>query len=596
MDMDIKPTTLIDFYKSGHPDMLPEGTTKVYNNFTPRSGKHFPVKGAKEVLWYGPQGIIKWLIVDYWNKNFFERSLEEVVGHYKRRMDGALGEGAVKMERMTALHTLGYLPLRIKSLPEGTLVPFGVPTMTFTNTHDDFAWLVGHFEDMTSCEVWPVVTSTTMSYEMRKVIDEFAKLTGTPKTIADWQVHCFAFRGMRGIHDAAQSLSGHLLTSYGTDTVPVLDYLENFYLGLETFLGGSVPATEHMVMCMNISLEMKRLKRANPSWSYDELWLEAEYLVFLRLISVKYPTGIISVVSDTKNLWDVLTKISPRLKEVILGRVKNTLGFAKVVFRPDSGNPEDILCGSARVHNVDEAGSDLEDAKGWALELLVNEVGNSTAHGECGPSSAEGYFSFEGKIYKAIVEIFWNRHDKQFYFIDGSEIKSFEETTLTPEQKGAVQCLWEIFGGTTTDTGHKLLDEHVGLIYGDAITNPRARAILTRLAEMGFASGCVFFGRGSYEAVYATRDSTGSAIKATYGEADGEELELFKDPVTDDGTKRSLKGLLRVERENNTYVVYDQQTKEQEASGALEVVFEDGKVPPPVGVAELRVRVGQLVA
>jgi nicotinamide phosphoribosyltransferase len=217
---------------------------------------------------------------------------------------------------------------------------------------------------------------------------------------------------------------------------------------------------------------------------------------------------------------------------------------------------------------------------------------DSTAHGECGEGQVTGYFSVSGKIYQAVVDLFWNRHDKQFYYHDGSDLVSFEEVTLTPAKKGAVQCLWETFGGTTTDKGYKMLDEHVGIIYGDSITNSRARGILSRLESMGFASGCVFFGRGSYEAVYNTRDSTGSAIKATYGEAEWTELELFKDPITDDGTKRSLKGLLRVENEKGTYVVYDQQTEAEEASGALQTVFEDGKLLVDEEFSTLRKRVG----
>jgi nicotinamide phosphoribosyltransferase len=157
---------------------------------------------------------------------------------------------------------------------------------------------------------------------------------------------------------------------------------------------------------------------------------------------------------------------------------------------------------------------------------------------------------------------------------------------------GAVRCLWEHFGGTVNAAGYKVLDERVGLIYGDSITFDRAQEILHCLKGMGFASSNVVFGRGSFGSVYNTRDSTGSAMKATYGEVNGEPHELFKDPITDSGSKRSAKGLLRVEEENGTFVLYDQQTWEQEASGALQTVFEDGRVFNVTTLAEVRRRVG----
>ena len=146
----------------------------------------------------------------------------------------------------------------------------------------------------------------------------------------------------------------------------------------------------------------------------------------------------------------------------------------------------------------------------------------------------------------------------------------------SPAQRGAVECLWEIFGGTTTATGHRLLDEHVGLIYGDSITLPRMWAILEGLKKKGFASGNIVFGVGSYTYNLMTRDTFGIAMKATYGIVDGEGRELYKDPVTDDGTKKSARGLLRVERENGELVLYDQQTWEQQKQGELNLLYRNG--------------------
>jgi nicotinamide phosphoribosyltransferase len=155
--------------------------------------------------------------------------------------------------------------------------------------------------------------------------------------------------------------------------------------------------------------------------------------------------------------------------------------------------------------------------------------------------------------------------------------------------KGSVQCLWETFGGTITETGYKLLDSHIGLIYGDSITRQRAVQIFTILEKKGFASGNVVLGIGSYTYQYNTRDTFGMAMKATYGIVQGEGREIFKDPKTDDGTKKSAKGLLRVEKkEDGDYVLFDQQTVEQELKGELQTVFKDGKIVKELTLSQIR--------
>jgi nicotinamide phosphoribosyltransferase len=218
----------------------------------------------------------------------------------------------------------------------------------------------------------------------------------------------------------------------------------------------------------------------------------------------------------------------------------------------------------------------------------VERVQSETDHGEMGEMNPEDYFRFGDQVYLAKVEIEWNRYDKQYYYTDGTRLISFEPVELTPEQKGAVQCLWETFGGTVNAEGFKMLDEHVGLIYGDSITLERADQILKRLKAKGFASSNVVFGIGSYTYQYVTRDSFGFAMKATYAEVNGEGSELFKDPITDNGTKKSAKGLLRVEYEDGKFVLYDQQTKEQEAQGCLQTVFKDGKLVKETSIEEIR--------
>jgi nicotinamide phosphoribosyltransferase len=148
----------------------------------------------------------------------------------------------------------------------------------------------------------------------------------------------------------------------------------------------------------------------------------------------------------------------------------------------------------------------------------------------------------------------------------------------TPAQKGAIQLLWDTFGGTINEKGFKVLDSHIGLIYGDSITLERAKRIFERLEENGFASSNVVLGVGSYTYQHNTRDTFGFAMKATGAIVNGEERALFKDPITDDGTKRSFKGFTstRYDAERNEYYTVDQLsfTEFLEDEDSAFVVFE----------------------
>jgi nicotinamide phosphoribosyltransferase len=560
------PLHATDFYKTGHYAQYPAGTEYVYSNFTCRSDKFF--KGLPDfdhkVVFFGLQAVCKWLLIEQWNKEFFNKPKDEVVSRYKRRMDKALGPGLVDTKHIEDLHDLGYLPVEIKALAEGARVNIRVPLYTIRNTDPNFGWVTNYLETQLSAETWKPITTATMAYEYRRLLDRYAELTGSSKDFVPWQGHDFSDRGMSGIYDGAINGAAHLLSFTGTDTVQALDFLEDYYGASDTFIGGSVPATEHSVMCMGGK--------------------EDEVETFRRLITKTYPKGIVSIVSDTWDFWKVVTDYVQQLKYVILSR------DGKVVIRPDSGDPVDILCGTAYISDLDKEPSvkSLEDAKSYAEEWLVEDERDATPHGECGNWEISGYFKFNNKIYKIVVQIDWNRHDKQYYYIDGSSIKSCVETVLTPSEKGAVECLWEVFGGTITDKGYKLLDSHIGLIYGDSITLDRAQAILARLKQKGFASGNIILGIGSYTFNYVTRDTLGSAIKATWGVVNGEERNLFKDPVTDSGVKKSAKGLLMVTKEGNEYVLHDEQTKSMEATGQLKTVFWNSQMMREQSLEEIR--------
>jgi nicotinamide phosphoribosyltransferase len=487
--MRVSPILFKDGYKVGHKFQYPQGTTLVYSNLTPRKSRS---PELNEIVFFGLQYFIKEYLIRQFDEEFFRRPRAEVVKEYARRMDNYLGRDSITYQHIGDLHDLGYLPLEIKALPEGCLVPMRVPIFTIKNTQPAFFWLTNMLETVLSAILWKPCTSATSAFEYLRTFTRYARETvGDDLSFIPWQGHDFSFRGMSGIEDAVMSGAGHLLSFSGTDTIPAIDFLETYYQAdcEKELIGGSVPATEHSVMCMGTQ--------------------DGEVKTFERLIEEIYPAGIISIVSDTWDFWQVITEFLPELKTKILAR------NGKVVIRPDSGDPVKIIIGD-------------KDAR---------------------PGS--------------------------------------------PEYKGAIECLWETFGGTMTSRGYKLLDSHIGLIYGDSITTERQMAILEGLKRKGFASYNVVLGIGSYTYEYVTRDTFGFAMKATYGEVNGIGRDIFKDPKTDDGTKKSAKGLMQVYRDPATdkFALKDQCTWEEEGQGELKTVFLDGKLMLDWTLAQIRERV-----
>lgn len=559
-----------DGYKTGHKFQYPPGTEYVYSNWTPRKSR---IQGIDHVVHFGLQHFIKkWLIEDF-HDNFFMKPKGEIVREYKRMMDNYLGKDSVDVKHIEDLWELGYLPLKIKSLPEGSLVPMRCPAVTIINTAPKFFWLTNYIETMLSAELWMPTTSATIAREYRKLLNYYCQETGGDPNFIQFQGHDFSMRGMAGIEAAKLSGMGHLLSFVGTDTIPAIIELEKYYRANsdEELIGCSVNATEHAVQCAGGK--------------------EGELETFKRLLFEVYPKGIVSVVSDTWDLWKVLTEYLPNLKDKILAR------DGKLVIRPDSGNPVDIICGNfSTVQDVTNEVDNFEEFKEYAKEDIIDFVRDDTPHGEYGVDSHSIIYKFQGKYYKCTIDNFqWNRHDKQFYFIDFYEDPNLivEEIQLTPENKGVIELLWDVFGGIINEKGFKVLDPHIGAIYGDSITLDRCQQICERLKAKGFASTNIVFGIGSFTYQYNTRDTFGFAMKATWCQVNGKSYDIFKDPITDDGTKKSAKGLIQIifDTNKNEYFFRDQvDPSEEDASNCLETVFENGKLVKETLLSEIRNR------
>lgn len=585
------PILFADWYKPSHISMYSKKSEIVQDNMTPRSSKHFAhfSDGDHRVMSAGLQGFIKWFLIEHFNREFFGKPKEEVIGEFKEICDLAIGPDMVETWGFEKLHDLGYLPVEIRALPEGTLSPVQVPLFTIENTHKDFYWLPNYLESVISSENWKTVTLATIFWQYRKLAEDWAEKTCDNNAHVPFQIHCFAYRGQAGTHDAAQSELGQLMNSMGTDTIPAILYANRYYGMKGKFVSGSIPASEHSVATTNIGFIIGRLRGEHPDMSLDDLRFHAEVEFLRTYITEFFPKGFVSYVGDSYDWFRLITEGVRTLKKEIMAR------DGRVVFRPDSGVPEDIICGTLdwrEVENLDEAGT-LEEATGWALESAVEKVREETEHGEHGESEVQRYFIFNGELYLMTGSIEWNRHDKTYYYVDGSHVTSCEKAELTNEQKGSVELLWDVFGGEVNSKGYRTLDTHVGLIYGDSITVPRATEIFERLAAKGFASNNVVFGVGSFTTQFNTRDSLGMAVKATGAIIDGQQIMVVKEPKTDLG-KKSAQGFLKVVRgEDGELKLVDNLSREESAAADNELrpVFRDGVLLVDETLTEIRERV-----
>lgn len=534
----INPLLAIDAYKFGHMSMHPENIDYIYCNLTPRSMKYFnrgiPAEFIdNKLVAFGMQMAVQ-DIVQSFDDNFFHRPLTEVLSEFLATAAPFIGENAqarsVLASNVTKLHKLQYLPLCIKTLPEGTISNPQVPILTIVNTIPGFGWLPNYLETYISQNTWKVATVTTLSRIYRKIFEKYSALTCDDNSHIIFQGHDFSARGMSSSEDSIKDGIGHMTQFWGSDSVhSAFTATTHYGFKNDLPLAFSVPATEHSIMQISIALS-------------------SEEDTFRRLLK-QYNTGIIAIVSDTNDYWNTITNIAANLKDDILARQPDSMGLCKTVFRPDSGNPVDIVCGIKI--NQSFPGETLDQA------LAQTYLGSSYI------SCDEGYFKV----------------------LDQWTVEQISEA----EVKGSIECLWDIFGGTINSKGFKVLNPKVGLIYGDSITPQRAKDILAGLAAKGFASSNIVFGIGSYAYNYSTRDSLGFAIKATAAiDSDDNLIPIQKTVKTDTG-KKSACGLLHVTPE---LTLIDNATRVQEATGALRVIFSNGSTNFETNFAAIRERAG----
>ena len=843
MKQEIPAILASDSYKQSHRNQYRKGTEVVYSTWTPRKSR---IEGIDKVMTFGIQYFIKDYLIDSFNKTFFNRPKEEVIAEFKRVMTNYTGEP--ETSHWEALHDLGYLPLKISALDEGTMCPIRVPMLTIENTLPEFYWLTNFVETIMSTEIWKPMTSATIAYQYRKIVEKWADKTCDNKDHIPYQGHDFSLRGMAGLDGGMTSGAGHLTCFKGTDTIPAIMFLETYYNAdsSKEQIASSIPASEHSVQEANIL-----------SMSPGDIQ-EGEYLNLKHYLEDVYPTGMFSYVADTYNLWNFLTDTLPRCKKEIMNR------DGRMVCRPDCYTEDtEILTnqGFKLFKNLEKDDLVAQYTEDGNIEFvqpqryidetyegpmynfqnamnhvnitvtpnhrMVTQTGTGTLHidfakdlsntkcryfinaglkqgmvdhltpfdklmialqadGRCKTCyEREGdkekvqhilefQFAKQRKIDKLISiceeggykykitkpvsrqyadEDKWNAQTTVTVYISNQPYKEFinwvniedksylwcrefisevtnwdacvrtesrfkydttieqnakivqtiailagyrtkfsiyrdnrsekyhdvytvnivTKTNTTSGQavvrtrvdykghiycvtvpsgmlvvrrdnqvvvsgnsgkisdvlcglntleskeakdkavselvnshmdmtqhldqadKGVIELLWDVFGGTVNSKGYKVLDPHVGCIYGDSVTLEIADEVCRRLASKGFASSNIVFGIGSYTYNYNTRDTFGFALKATYGVVNGQEVQLFKDPITDDGTKKSQKGMVAViEGEHGLELIdhLDSTTVgSYKGENLLTPVFVDGKLVKETSLSEIRARV-----
>lgn len=555
----INPLYESDGYKVGHNAMLAPNTTFLYGTWIPRSLKYMH-PSITEIMSAGQQVVVRYLHSSF-QENFFDMPISVAKKFTKDMCKYLMME--YNGDHFEALHKLGYLPVRFKALPEGIFTPANIPHMTFVNTVEGFAWLTLYLETMVSKTAWQMPTAATIGNKFKMNAVEWVTKTDKANLwLADYMCHDFHARGGNPFTSIVVGL-GHALSNSGSDTLTVIEAGRYYYdVDEEDVCINSVNASEHSVTCTGIFFYEAELRKLRVINNYEERLKKGEFLnsieeyysfdvpcegsvqepdylaisewLNLRDWLKKFPKGILSVVSDTFDLWKLITYILPRLKPEILARE------GKLVIRPDSGNPVDIICGDIK-----------------------------------------------GTIYPTNMP---------------NHIEVCRRT-------GVIELLYDIFGGDVSAEGYIRLDSHIGAIYGDSINLERQVAIYSRLADKGFAATNIVLGIGSYSYVLMTRDNAGYAAKGAWFQVEEEfyaspeslapghrskSFNIYKDPITDDGSKKSLKGLCAVMDDGlGNLFVKTECTPEEETKGLLKIIYEDGKFYNQVSLDQIRARLKQ---
>ena len=338
--MNYNPLLMVDFYKVCHSSQYPAGLTKMVSYYTPRMSR---LKDVDKVTMFGLQGFIKEYLIDGFNQNFFNRPEEEVADEYNRTLTHTLGAGTYDDQKIRDLHRLGYLPLEISAVPEGTRTAIGVPQIEITNTHPNFVWLVNTIETLLSCTMWHTQVSAEVGVRYRKIVQKYHDLTCDDSVPVSTLLGDFSMRGQHSAESAMKSSAGWLLSFANTATVPAIMWMEDYYNCDVTkeVVGKGAISTEHSVMCSNFAVDGDEVTQIK------------------RLLTEIYPHNSFSMVSDSYDYWNLVDNLLPQCRDEILNH------DGCLLVRGDSGDPVEVV--TETVFHLWEQFGGTKNSKGFKV-------------------------------------------------------------------------------------------------------------------------------------------------------------------------------------------------------------------------------------
>lgn len=562
---------LSDYYKHGHPRMYDPKIKKLVSYYAIR-GSRMP-SDKNYVVNFGVQSFCKEFLTEFWDENFFKldwKVLDESLKEYYKK---TFAPNDDFVEKLKDLHSLGHLPLRIYTVPEGGICDIKTPIIMMETTDPRFPWIGEFIESLISSYIWKMNLDATVGHWYRRIVDKYYDLTCEDSIPRNMAMSEFQFRGASGPECGVRSGAAWLLSFKANATAAGVPFMQEYY-GAKLSDGKGSPSTEHSVMCSSFAIDGD------------------EETLIRRLLTEVYPHDNFTMVSDSYDYWNLVKNILPNVKNLIMNRKKLDGSPAKLLIRGDSGDPVKIIAGYLPIDTTDyeseeEANKYLSTSTSNLIVDLNPEIIIDTED-DC-------VIRVKG-VYHRI-----KYSDNTDSYVVGDEISD-------EEVRGTVELLWDLFGGSINSKGYMVLDPHIGMIYGDSITVTRAEYIYKVLEIKGFAACNVALGAGSFsfhcleteegQLLPFTRDSYNAAIKATYAETEeGTPIMIFKDPKTDTGKfKKSLRGCCQVGYDQDTHryhLVRDGLTLEEfknlpSNENMYRVVFENGKMITTWNLTEIR--------
>lgn len=406
---------LADSYKVTHHLQYPPDTTYIYSYFESRGGKF------EKTLFFGLQYILKhWLsgpVVTL-----------EKIAEAKSVFEEHLGQNVFNEEgwKYIVEEHGGYLPLRIKAVPEGTLVPFKNVLFTVENTDPKCFWLTNYVETLL-VQTWYPMTVATNSFYQKKLLAEYLSETADNSDCLMYQLHDFGYRGVSSVESAGIGGAAHLVNFRGTDTVAALMMVRKFY-GCR-MAGVSIPAAEHSTI---------------TTWGRHQ-----EKEAFQNMLD-RIPNGAISIVSDSYDVFNACKEIwGKALKDCVVERGNRD---GRVVIRPDSGKPEDVIITILEI--LEKQFGAKENSKGFrVLPSYVRIIQGDGISYESLP-----------KILERMKEKRWSTENLVFGS-GGALLQRLDRDT----QKCAFKCSSAVIGGEMVD------------VFKEPITDPGKKSKRGRL-------------------------------------------------------------------------------------------------------------------